>query len=156
MFEPVNTKDSSGPIIPAVIRLCSTIYVSSSTRNGTTTISMGSLTKRPFKQSSRHLSRGIVHMIESHGLNGPMPRSPIAFLDQALDLSRNIGWQTQADVATARGIDVYVYRSQPSKVGPFSMGEVCIRTQYMTRLGDLNRPFDRWSASDIETRAAKD
>ena len=142
-------RDTSGPIIPAVIASCSVPFMFRPVlRNGDYHVDGGLLDKAPIQAviETCPVDAVIVHMIESQGIDKPLPRSPIKFLDRSLDLSRNQGWQTQADVATARGVDVYICQSPSSGVGPFSMGRgsnIMHETHLSTR-NFLNQPCTPW------------
>ena len=75
-------RDISGPIIPAVIASCAVPFMFRPVlRHGDYHIDGGLLDKAPIQAviETHSVDAVIVHMIESHGLNGPMSRSPISF-----------------------------------------------------------------------------
>ena len=87
----------------------------------------------------------IVHFIPSKRVGEPAPKGPRKFMDWALDISRDSGWQTQAALAEALGIEVYVVSSPNAKLGPFSMNRgasVIEETQQQSRTV-LSMPHER-------------
>ena len=66
-------------------------------------------------------------------------------MDWALDISRDSNWQTQAALAEALGVEVYVVSSPNTNLGPFSMkrGAQVIEEARERTIEALKRPVAR-------------
>ncbi len=116
--------DTTGPLAPAVLASCALpILFKPVVRGGELHADGGLLDKVPVRACLEHadLDALVVHLIPSSGLSKPLASHPLGFLDQALDWVRHDGWQHQADLARAHGIEVHVMHSDPERLSPFKM-----------------------------------
>ncbi len=140
--------DTAGHIAPAVAASCALPFLFRAiVRNGDRHIDGGIIDKVPIEAMLDHfdLDTLIVHFIPSKRVGEPAPKGPRKFMDWALDISRDSGWQTQAALAEALGIEVYVVSSPNAKLGPFSMNRgasVIEETQQQSRTV-LSMPHER-------------
>ena len=63
----------------------------------------------------------VVHLIPSSGMDRRVAGTPFTFVEQALDWVRDDGWRLQADLATARGVPVYVVTTHPPRPNPLRL-----------------------------------
>ncbi len=116
--------DDSGSLAEAVHASCALPFLFRPVmRGGVPHVDGGLIDKVPISALiDRHdLDVVYVHQIPSSGLDSKVPRAPLAFLDQALDVSRDDGWRQQVALAEARGIEVRVITTNPTRVSPFKM-----------------------------------
>ena len=116
--------DTTGALAPAVAASCALPFMFRAVvRDGDRHIDGGVIDKAPIEAmvNAFDLDAIVVHFIPSKTVGTPAPKGPRKFLDWALDISRDVSWQTQAALAEALGIEVYVVTSPYGGIGPFSM-----------------------------------
>ena len=140
--------DTRGPIVPAVAASCALPFLFRAViRDGDRHIDGGIIDKVPIEAMIEHfeLDALLVHYIPSKRVSEPAPKGPRKFMDWALDISRDSNWQTQAALAEASGVKVYVISSPNANLGPFSMkrGSEVIEAARTHTLSALQRPSER-------------
>ncbi len=140
--------DTTGPIVPAVAASCALPFLFRAVvRDGDRHIDGGIIDKVPIEAMIERfeLDALLVHFIPSKRVSEPAPKGPRKFMDWALDISRDSNWQTQASLAEALGVKVYVVSSPNAKLGPFSMkrGAGVIEETYQRSLEAFSTPHER-------------
>ncbi len=116
--------DTSGPLVPAVAASCALPFMFRAVvRDGDRHIDGGVIDKAPIEAmiDEFDLDAIVVHFIPSKNISQPAPKGPRKFMDWALDITRDASWQTQAALAEASGVEVYIVTSPYGGIGPFSM-----------------------------------
>ncbi len=116
--------DVRGEIVPAVHASCALpLLFRPVARFGGLHADGGIVDKIPLRALTDAVALDVVvaHLLPSHGLARPLPRSPFGLLDRALDVARDDGWRHQVDLLRARGIEVHVITTTPTRITPFTM-----------------------------------
>ena len=146
--------DRTGSIIDAVRASCAVPFMFAPVmRNGRPMVDGGLLDKAPIiaTMETSKVDTIVVHLIENKPASHALPKSPIGFLNRALDLSLNLHWQQQAKWAQERGIDVFVISSRSQAVGPFSMhrGPRIINETYQRTLSCISDTRRPWKSGGV-------
>ncbi len=116
--------DTTGPLVPAVLASCALpVLFRPVARHGGLHADGGIVDKIPLRALAEAVDVDVVvaHLLPSHGLSQPLPRSPMGLLDRALDVARDDGWRHQVELLRARGVEVHVVETKPTRITPFTM-----------------------------------
>lgn len=116
--------DTTGPLAEAVLASCALpMMFHAVSRGGDLHVDGGLLDKVPLRALiERHpVDTVLVHLLPSRTLERSFPRSPLGFLNAALDLARQDSFEQQRAWAEARGVEVIVIEQHLTRLGPLRL-----------------------------------